>query len=348
MARTVYTASSMGLASRALKELEWLAFFIPRQGVQSLARRLPLDKLRDALPKVIGEKLRFGLYPARVTDAENVTCARSHAPWGTPAELDASVMVRYESAPRATVVLVTYNNLELTRLCLASLQRCAGPLPFELIVVDNASSDGTAAWLRELESRALLPLRVIENAHNRGYAPANNQAAELARGDVLVLLNNDTVLTPGWLDRLVAVLDGDASIGLVGPATNSCGNQAEVGTRYADLDAMQRFAAAYTAEHAGERVDLPMLTLFCAALRTSLYRQVGGLDEQFAVGMFEDDDLAMAVRRTGARVVLARDIFVHHYGGASFSQLPQSRYLRIWWENRRRFERKWRVPWQKR
>jgi GT2 family glycosyltransferase len=257
-------------------------------------------------------------------------------------------MVRYEAAPRATVVLVTYNNVELTRLCLASLQRCAGPTPFELIVVDNASSDGTQAWLRELESRALVPMRVIANETNRGFAPANNQAAELARGDVLILLNNDTVLTPGWLDRLVAVLDGDRSIGMVGPATNSCGTEAEVGTQYADLDAMQRFAATYTAEHAGERIDLPMLTLFCTAIRTDLYRQLGGLDEQYAVGMFEDDDLAMAIRQSGSRVVLARDIFVHHYGGAAFSQLPQSRYLRIWWENRNRFQRKWRIPWQKR
>ncbi len=338
----------MGLASRVLEELQWLAFFIPRQGVQSLARRLPLDRLRDALPAVIGEKLRFGLYPARVTDANEVMCARSYADWGTPADLDPSLMVRYDAPPRASVLLVTYGNLELTRLCLASLQRCAGPLPFEVIVADNASTDGTAVWLRELEARALLPLRVIANADNRGYAAANNQAAQLARGDVLVLLNNDTVLTPGWLDRLVATLDGDRTIGLIGPATNSCGNEAEVGTRYSDLSAMQRFAAGYTAEHAGERIDLPMLTLFCAAIPTALYRRIGGLDEQFQVGMFEDDDLAMAVRREGARVVLARDIFVHHYGGASFSQLAQSRYLRIWWQNRRRFEKKWHVSWQKR
>jgi len=333
---------------RAREELEWLAFFWPRQSVQWLARRLPLAELRDALPPAIGERLRMGLYPARVTDAAEVVCAREQPQWGSPARLDASRPIAFSAEPRASILMVTYNNIELTRLCLASVQRACGKMPFEVIVVDNASSDGTQAWLRECVESKLLPLKLIENADNRGFAAANNQAANAARGDVLIFLNNDTVVTPGWLDALVAILDGDSSIGIVGPATNSCGNEAQVGTRYADLDAMARFAAEYTAAHAGERAELPMLTLFCAAMRRALYAEIGGLDERYQVGMFEDDDLAMAVRARGRRVVVARDVFVHHYGGASFSRLPGAAYLRIWWRNRRRFERKWGRAWVKR
>jgi GT2 family glycosyltransferase len=91
-----------------------------------------------------------------------------------------------------------------------------------------------------------------------------------------------------------------------------------------------------------------MLTLFCTAMPRALWREVGGLDERYRIGMFEDDDLAMAVKQRGRRVVLARDAFVHHYGGAAFSQLSPREYLRIWWENRRRFEEKWGATWQKR
>jgi GT2 family glycosyltransferase len=337
-----------GWLQRAREELAWLAFRVPRQSVQWLARRLPLAELRDALPAAIGARLRMGLYPARVTDAAQVTCARAQPAWGDPARLDPARPIGFDAAPRASILMVTYDNIDLTRLCLASIQRAAGRTPFELIAVDNASHDGTPAYLRECENSRLLPLKFIENSDNRGFAAANNQAAAAARGDVLVFLNNDTVVTPGWLDALVAILDGDPSIGLVGPATNSCGNQAEVGTRYADLDGMARFAADYVAAHAGERAELPMLTLYCAAMRRALYRDVGGLDERYQVGMFEDDDLAMAVRARGRRVVLARDVFVHHYGGASFSRLHPAKYLRIWWENRRRFERKWGTTWQKR
>jgi len=338
----------VSLYERAREELDWWRFFLPRQGVQLLARKLPLAQLRDLLPRFVGERLRFGLYPARVTDARAVTVEPRCPAWGDPPQLDPSRPVRYPAPPRASLLMVTYGNLALTRLCLASVQRAAGSLPFEIVLVDNASPDGSLEWLRPVEAGGLLPLRVIANAHNAGFAAANNQAARAARGDVLVFLNNDTVVTPGWLEALVGHLDADPRLGLIGPVTNSCGNEAEVPVEYADLDGMFAFAGDYTRAHAGERVELPMLTLFCTAMPRALFTDVGGLDEQYKVGMFEDDDLAMAVRARGRRVELARDVFVHHYGGASFSKLPPSRYLRIWWENRRRFERKWGTTWQKR
>jgi hypothetical protein len=264
------------------EELAWLAFYLPRQAVQRAARILPLATLRDHLPRVIGERLRFGLYPARVTDPLAVTCARSYRPWGDPVELDERLPIRHDQ-PRVSILVVTYNNLDLTRLCLASLQRCAGALPFEIIVVDNASSDGTPAWLRAVESRALLPLQVELNRDNRGFAAGNNQAAARARGDLLVFLNNDCVVTPGWLDTLVAHLDRDRSLGLVGPVTNSGGNaEAQLGTRYAELDGMLAFARDYTQAHAGQVADVSMLPLFCAAMRRETFNAVGGLDEGMA------------------------------------------------------------------
>ena len=334
---------------RLREELAWLGFYLPRQGVQRLARLLPLAQLRDRLPRFVGERLRMGLYPARVTDAQAVPCPHRHAPWGDPAQLDPARPIRFGAPPRASLLVVTYGNLALTRLCLASVQRAAGALPFEVIVVDNASPDESVPYLRDLEAGGLLPLRVHANPDNRGFAAANNQAAKLARGDVLVFLNNDTVVTPGWLERLVGHLDRDPQLGLVGPVTNSCGNGAEVPVDYSNLDGMFELAARYTAAHAGgELDDLSMLALFCAAMPRTLWDEVGGLDERYRVGMFEDDDLAMAVRRRGRRVAVARDVFVHHFGGAAFSRLAPARYLRIWWENRRRFEAKWKTTWERR
>jgi GT2 family glycosyltransferase len=332
------------------EELAWLRFYLPRQAVQLLARTLPLAELRDRLPRVVTERLRFGLYPARITDAATqVECARSYAPWGDPAELDVTRPIRYDGTPRVSILVVTYNNLALTRLCLASIQRAAGALPFEVIVVDNASADGTPAWLAETAAGALLPLTVVANAHNAGFAAANNQAAARARGDLVVFLNNDCVVVPGWLETLVGHLDGDRSLGLVGPVTNSGGNaEAQLGTCYADLDGMRRFADDYTRAHHDEVVDVPMLALFCAAMAKERFAAVGGLDERYGRGLFEDDDLALAVQRRGWRVALARDVFVHHYGGASFSRLAPGEYLRLWWNNRRAFEKKWQTRWQPR
>lgn len=278
-----------------------------------------------------------------------MACRRSQPAWGEPAALDPGRAVGYRGAPRVSLLMVTYNNLDLTRLCLASLQRSAGEVPWELIVVNNCSSDGTQAYLAEVAGGGLLPIRVVENGTNLGFAAANNQAAELARGEVLVFLNNDTVVVPGWLERLVAHLDKDPAVGMVGPVSNSSGGSlAQVATSYRDLDSMARFAASYTSGRRGQVADLPMLTLFCAAVPARLFRELGGLDVGYGRGMFEDDDLCEAVRQRGYRVVVARDVFVHHYGGAAFGKLPQGDYLRLWWENRRRFERKWGKPWAKR
>jgi GT2 family glycosyltransferase len=319
--------------------------------VQLLARTLPLEALRDRLPRMVAERLRFGLYPARITDPTEVVCARAHPPWGDPAELDPARPVRFDRPPRVSILVVTYGNLGLTRLCLASLQRCAGTLPFEVIVVDNASPDASASadWLRIVEADQLLPLTLILNRDNRGFAAANNQAAAQARGDILVFLNNDCVVTPGWLETLAGHLDHDPRIGMVGPVTNSGGNgEAQLGTHYRDLDGMRRWAEDYTRAHPGQVADVPMLALFCAAVTRARFAEVGGLDERYGLGLFEDDDLAMALLQRGLRVVLARDVFVHHYGGASFSKLAPSKYLRLWWQNRRRFEEKWQQAWQPR
>lgn len=333
---------------RISDEIAFLSFLIPRQAVQALSRRLPLAKLRDRLPRFVGERLRMGLYPARVSDPLQVVCARRHPAWGEPPQLDADKPVHFTAPPRASILIVTYGNSDLTRLCLCSLQRAQGSLPFEIIVVDNHSLDDTPEYLEAVQASGLLPLRVVKNRDNRGFAAANNQAAQLARGDVLVFLNNDTVVRPGWLEPLVAALDGDSRIGLVGPMTNSCGNEAQLGTPYAELDAMEQFAATHCAKNSGVISEPPMLTLFCAAMKKSLFDQIGGLDLRYGKGMFEDDDLAMAVRAQGQRLRLLHDVFVHHYGGAAFSRLPPREYLRLFYMNRRYFERKWQTTWIKR
>ena len=267
---------------------------------------------------------------------------------GQPVDLDPSRPVTYAAAPSVSILIVTYGNLNLTRLCLRSLQECAGPTPFEIIVVDNASSDETASYLQQVAASGLLPLRVVCNTQNRGFAAANNQAAQLATGETLILLNNDTVVLPGWIEGLTAALSANPSIGMVGPVTNSCGNEAQLGTPYPDLQQMASFAKAYTDSHVGMRTDPGMLTLFCAALPRKLWLELGGLDEGYGQGMFEDDDLAMAVRARGLQLQLVHDVYVHHYGGAAFNRLPPRHYLRLFWTNRRYFEKKWQTIWQKR
>lgn len=246
--------------------------------------------------------------------------------------------------PRASIIVVTYNNLALTRLCLESLIRNTDYPNYEVVVVDNHSVDDTASYLRYLAARHP-HIQVILNSTNAGFARANNQGIARSTGEAIVLLNNDTIVPPGWLSRLLRHLENE-SVGMVGPMTNFVGNEAKVEVPYYTWAEMEQFARAHTWAHDGRVADIHMLAMFCVAFRRRIYEQVGPLDEQFGVGMFEDDDYAMRIKVLGLRVICAADVFVHHFGQAAFKKLiERGEYNDIFNENRRRYETKWNVEW---
>ena len=160
----------------------------------------------------------------------------------------------------------------------------------------------------------------------------------------MVLLNNDTVVTQGWLGRLVRHLNDD-TVGMVGPVTNNIGNEAKIEVTYQDMDEMEVVADRYTRARAGRVFDVPMLALFCAAIRRPLLEKVGMLDERYEIGMFEDDDLARTLKAIGKRVVCAEDVFIHHVGKGSFGKLDPEAYREIFEANRKRYEAKWGEAW---
>jgi GT2 family glycosyltransferase len=247
--------------------------------------------------------------------------------------------------PAASIVVVTFNNLVFTRLCLETLLANTDYAPFEVIVVDNASTDGTADYLCGL-SEATPAVRVLVNDRNRGFAPAVNQGVSVATGDVLVLLNNDTMVGPGWLKGLVRHLR-DPQVGLVGPVTNRIGNEAQIDVSYRTYGDFLRFAAERERAEPDGLMDLRMLAMFCVAMRRDVFERVGLLDERYEVGMLEDEDYAVRVRATGHRVVCAEDVFVHHFGQATFGDLVSTgEYRQIHEANRARFEEKWGTTWR--
>ncbi len=246
--------------------------------------------------------------------------------------------------PQASIVIVTYHNCELNRECLQALYERTEWPNFEVLVVDNASTDGTPEMLRSLEGH-YPGLTVMLNEQNLGFAKANNQALRQATGEYLVLLNNDTVITRGWLAGLIRHLAADEYLGLVGPVTNEIGNEAKIPVGYYQPADMPRWASRYVREHDGELLDLPMLAMFCVAIRRAVFVAIGELDERFGIGMFEDDDYSYRIRHAGLKIQCAQDVFIHHYGQASFKMMNEEQYRLLFEENRRRYEEKWGGPW---
>ncbi|MDA8400659.1 MAG: glycosyltransferase [Actinomycetota bacterium] len=216
--------------------------------------------------------------------------------------------------PAATIIIPVWNAWGVTQACLESLRPTIG-VRDEVVVVDNGSGDATPARLKSYPW-----VEVVTNPANRGFAAACNQGARKASREHLVFLNNDTVLAGHWLDSLLAPFE-DASIGAVGPRSNFVsGPQIVYGAAYVPTDtvAMREFARDWSHKHRNEISDASRLVGFCLAVRSSAFSAVGGFDEDFEVGGFEDDDLCRKLVVAGWRLVIAHGSFVHHEGHRTF------------------------------
>jgi GT2 family glycosyltransferase len=243
-----------------------------------------------------------------------------------------------------SIVIVTYNNLVYTRMCVESLLANTDHCNYELIVVDNNSTDETKEYLNYL-AKYHSHIKIIYNETNRGFAAANNQGLSVAKGEFLVLLNNDTIVPSGWLQQLLKHLQ-DQNIGIVGPVTNRTGNEAQIEVPYHTYGELVRFAQTHIEKHKDKIFDIRTLNMFCVAMRRQVFETVGPLDEQFEIGLFEDDDYSLRVHTNGYRVLCAEDAFVHHFGQASIGKLATTgEYGKIFHANRKRFENKWGIQW---
>ncbi len=245
--------------------------------------------------------------------------------------------------PKISVVVLTYNQWELSEACLKSLLEETDYPNFEIIIVDNASTDGTPAHL-QLFSQGRSNVKIILNEKNHGFAGGNNAGLAAATGDYLVILNNDTVVTRGWATTLWRHLADNPKIGLIGPATNNIGNEARIDTTYSSVADMPQEARRYTISNMGKVFSIRTAAFFCVMMPRAVYEKVGPLCEEFGRGFFEDDDYCRRVEKAGYAIVCADDVFVHHHLSASFNKLGSDKKKALFDKNKVIYEKKW-GPW---
>jgi N-acetylglucosaminyl-diphospho-decaprenol L-rhamnosyltransferase len=214
-------------------------------------------------------------------------------------------------APDVSVVIVSYNTADLIEACLLSV-RASGGVSLETFVVDNASSDGGAALVREK-----FPwVHLVENRENRGFGAANNQVLTGCAGRYIVLLNPDTEATPEAFRRMTAWMDANPRIGLAGPTVNN-----PDGSRQDSVSRSYPGQKRTTGELSGLPGEIACVMGACQIVRKGLMRELGGFDEEFFL-YGEDQDLCLRIRKKGYGIGHVDDAIILHHGGGSERGIP--------------------------
>jgi len=251
-----------------------------------------------------------------------------------------------------SIVMPCCGQLEYTKMCVASVLRHSRE-PFELIFLDIGSLDGTSEYLAGVAAAARPHVEIIRSETDLGIGDAVKQASGSAKGEYIVLLNNDTIVTDGWLNQLIGLAGLTPAIGLVGPMSNyaappqlvevvpyriavssqrsavssqrSAGNDRLTADR-CSLTALDAFAADFRDKNRGKWLEVERLGGFCLLLRRPVLAKIGAaLDEWSDLGLFDTDILSAKAQEAGFTLACCRDLFIHHFGTRTFAHgAPQT------------------------
>lgn len=263
--------------------------------------------------------------------------------WG---DTDNIVIDGEERIPLTSIVILSYNTYTMTKLCIESIRRYTEPGTYEIIVIDNASTDGSVDYLRQQND-----IKCIFNNKNLGFPKGCNQGIAVAKGTEILLLNSDTIVTPRWISQLREALYSKEDIGATGCVTNNCSNWQSIDSEYDSLMQLETFADRFNKSDEKKWISFFRLVGFCMLIKKSVIDKIGMLDENFSPGNLEDDDYSFRIREAGYKLLLCRDTFIHHFGNGSFSRSmdqndyeeKKKRYEELLAKNEIYFCQKWKV-----
>lgn len=230
-----------------------------------------------------------------------------------------------------SIVIPLYNQLAYTQSCLQSL-RTTTHVDTEIILIDNASSDGTGAYITTQND-----VTIISNDDNRGCSGAWNQGAQAASGKWIVILNNDVLLSTGWLEGL---LEAASRLGLdiVTPAIREGEYNYNIDTYARDFTSRMKNV-----------VRRGRVNGICFMVHRRVFDAIGGFDENFHIGQYEDTDFFLRASQAGFSLGTVGCSFLHHFGSVTQNSIKTTKVVKPYaLENKAYFIRKWKLPWWKR
>jgi len=221
------------------------------------------------------------------------------------------------NTPRCSVIIISFNNFqETTGPCLRSLQQ--DPTNIEIIVVDNGSDRQTCQAL-EHATHTDSRIKPIFSESNRGYAGGNNMGVEAAASDILLLLNSDTQILADTIPRCLTLMEENPDWAMLGPVSNQTGNDQQIFTEGKSPDEILLQGKNWCDHAHNSHYQTDILSFCCVMIRTTIYRDLEGLDEAFGLGYYEDTDFNYRAVKAGLKLMITEDAFVYHRGSGSFS-----------------------------
>ncbi len=247
--------------------------------------------------------------------------------------------VRDTDTALVSIIILTFNALEYTRKCVNSIRKNTR-YPYEIIFVDNASGDGTVKYLQELVEENE-NYKLIRNEVNKGFAAGNNQGVAAAEGKYVLMLNNDVLVGEGWLEGLVSAYEKNEAIGLIGPITNrASGRQMLTNIPYEEEREFYPFAKKIMDLNRDRITPRRRIAGLAMLSSRKIYREIGGFDEAFGLGNFEDDDFCLKISARGYAIMVHEGVYIHHFGSRTFkaNKMDYSGSLK---EKGKKFAEKW-------
>jgi O-antigen biosynthesis protein len=239
------------------------------------------------------------------------------------------------------IVVLTWNNLDITKTFIDSLLASSN-IPCRLIIIDNASSDGTREYLASLKDIGNFKFSIVLNNENRGFVAGMNQGLKLSEAEYICLANNDLIFSKGWLEEIIVVFKSNERIGIVNPNSNNLGLKPPKGM------ALEDFTHSLHS-NSGDFAEMPFCIGFCMVIKKDLIDKVGLLSEEYAPAFFEDSDYSLRAQREGYLIGVAKSSYVLHKEHASFDFVDKRIKEDMFAKSREVFINKWgrmlRMAW---
>jgi GT2 family glycosyltransferase len=228
-------------------------------------------------------------------------------------------------------------------MCLESVKANTKDVNYRYIFVDNNSTDGTLEYLKTIPNSVLIP-----NSVNLGFVKAMNQGFDHVKSKYVVWLNNDTIVSPGWLKNLIKHLESNPHAVAIGPMSNytAVTQRVDFVDSKIDVQNISEFGLKFHQRNQHMAVEFHRIAGFCFVMKSELIEEIGKLDESFNFICFDDDDYCKRITEKGYKILIAKDVFVYHQGSTSYTSAkdPEFDLAYLMQKGVRQFLNKWRCP----